>query len=170
MESRCPPRETTTPTRSDAWGKLSQLLRRTPLTEKEASNRLRRAGFSPEDADAAVRRAIEENRIDDRLFARLWVDDRLLHHPLSRRAVEQELTEKAVPREHIAAALDASYPPSHEPEVARRLAAARWARLAAIDAEARRRRVLDHLLRRGFAAGLAADIVRRVEREEESCG
>ncbi|MDD5220333.1 MAG: regulatory protein RecX [Candidatus Bipolaricaulis sp.] len=131
---------------------------------------MREAGFSPEDADAAVRRAIEEKRIDDRLFARLWVDDRLLHHPLSRRAVEQELAERAVPREHIAAALDASYAPSREPEVARELAAARWARLAAIEPEVRRRRVIDHLLRRGFTAGLAADIVRQVEREEESCG
>lgn len=150
--------------------KLSQLLRRRPLTEREASDRLRHAGFSPEDADAAVRRAIGEERIDDRLFARLWVDDRLLHHPLSRRAVEQELVERGVPREHITAALDAGYPSSHEPEVARQLAATRWARLAASDPDARRRRVIDHLLRRGFTAGLAADIVRHMEREEGSCG
>lgn len=150
--------------------KLSQLLRRRPLTEREASNRLRQAGFASEDVDAAVRRAIEEELVDDRVFAKLWVDDRLIHHPLSRRAVEQELAERGVPREHIVAALDASYPSAREAELAYELAAARWARLSSSEPEARRRRVVDHLLRRGFPMGLAADAARRVEREEGSRG
>ncbi|MCX6093673.1 MAG: regulatory protein RecX [Candidatus Bipolaricaulota bacterium] len=129
---------------------------------------MRRAGFSSEETGSAVRRAIGEELIDDRAYAKLWVDDRLLHHPLSRRAVERELAEKGISHELAAAALDASYPSSKELEVARELATERWARLASSEPDARRRRVMDHLLRRGFPAGLAADAVRRAEREEGS--
>jgi len=143
-------------------------LRRRPLTEREASSRLRRGGFSSEEIDAAVRRAIEAELIDDCVYAKLWVDDRLLHHPLSRRAVERELAEKGIPHELTVAALDASYPPSKELEVAQELASERWARLASTEEDVRRRRVTDHLLRRGFPVGLAVDAVRRAEREEGS--
>ncbi|MEN6369318.1 MAG: regulatory protein RecX [Thermotogota bacterium] len=143
-------------------------MRRRPLTEREASGRLRRAGFSLEEVESAVRRAVEEELIDDRVYAKLWVDDRLLHHPLSRRAIERELAEKGISHELAAAALDASYPSTKELEIARQLAAERWARLASTEPDARRRRAVDHLLRRGFPAGLAADAVRRAEREEGS--
>ncbi len=143
-------------------------MRRRPLTEREASGRLRRAGFSSEEAESAVRRAVDEELIDDRVYAKLWVDDRLLHHPLSRRAIERELEEKGIPHEHVVRALDASYPPSREPEIAREVAMERWTRLASAEPDARRRRAMDHLLRRGFPAGLAADAVRRAEREEGS--
>lgn len=157
-----------TPTKSDAWSTLSRLLRGKPLTEREAAARLRRAGFAADETAAAVRRAVDEELLDDRLFAKLWVDDRLLHHPLSRRAVEVELVEKGVARELIAGALDAAYPSSKETELAHELAAGRWARLAGCEPDVRRRRVMDHLLRRGFPAGLAGDAVRRVEREEDA--
>ncbi|MDD5264248.1 MAG: regulatory protein RecX [Candidatus Bipolaricaulis sp.] len=129
---------------------------------------MRRAGFPSEEAEAAVRRAVEEELIDDRVYAKLWVDDRLLHHPLSRRAIERELEAKGIPHEQIVRALDASYPASRESEIARELATARWTRLASTEPDARRRRAMDHLLRRGFPAGLAADAVRRAEREEDS--
>jgi SOS response regulatory protein OraA/RecX len=84
--------------------------------------------------------------------------------------VEQELAAKGIARELVAAALDASYPPSRELEVARQLAAERWARLSSSEPEARRRRTVDHLLRRGFRAGLAADAVRRAEHGEGALG
>lgn len=99
--------------------------------------------------------------IDDRTFARLWVEDRLLHHPLSRRAIEQELRGRKVPRDIISAAVSEHYPEDGERKLAEDLALTRLARLGGLDEPTRRRRTIDFLIRRGFSGSLAADSVRR---------
>ena len=104
--------------------------------------------------------------IDDSLFAKLWVEDRILHHPMSRRAVARELADKGVPGDLTAAALDAGYPPAHERELALRVAEARFQRLRNVDYEKRTRRTIDHLMRRGFSGSVARDVVRHLERKE----
>ena len=102
--------------------------------------------------------------IGDATFARLWIEDRLEHHPLSRRAVEDELRGRKVSREAIVAALAEHYPPEKEREVAASLVEARLARLAGLDEATRRRRATDFLLRRGFSSSIAVDSVRRAVR------
>ena len=119
------------------------------------------AGFSCEDIDAALSAARDLGWIDDRVFARLWVEDRMLHHPLSRRAVEEELRGRKVPHDVISAAVRDHYPEEQERVVARSLAEARLARLGGLDEMTRRRRTIDFLIRRGFSGSVAADSVRR---------
>ncbi|MEI6170922.1 MAG: regulatory protein RecX [bacterium] len=120
------------------------------------------AGFSCEEIDAALGAARDHGWIDDRVFARLWVEDRMLHHPLSRRAVEEELRARKVPRGVISAAVQDHYPEEQERDVARSLAETRLARLGGLDEMTRRRRTIDFLIRRGFSSSVAADSVRRV--------
>jgi SOS response regulatory protein OraA/RecX len=84
-----------------------------------------------------------------------------LHHPLSRRAIEQELRGRKVPRDIASAALREHYPEEHEREAATELARTRLDRLGAVDEVTRRRRTIDFLIRRGFSTSLAADSVRR---------
>jgi SOS response regulatory protein OraA/RecX len=115
--------------------------------------------------DAALGVARDAGWIGDPTFARLWIEDRLAHHPLSRRAVENELRDRKVPHEVIAQAMEENYPSELEGEVAVSLAKARWVRLAGLDETVRRRRATDFLLRRGFSGSVAADSVRRVLRE-----
>ncbi len=137
------------------------MLRQRPLSEREASDRLEEAGYSREEIAAALLSARESGWVDDRVFARLWVEDRLLHHPLSRRAVEQELRGRKVPQDVASAAVRDHYSEEQEREVAGDLARARLARLSSLDEMTRRRRVIDFLIRRGFSSSLAADTVRR---------
>ena len=109
--------------------------------------------------------------IDDRLFAKLWVEDRMMHRPLARRAVSQELRGKGVDARLVEQALRDGYPASKEPEVALRLARRRFERLRTVsDPNVRTRRVLGFLDRRGFSRDLALRVVRQVEREEEPNG
>ena len=102
--------------------------------------------------------------LDDRAFARLWIEDRILHHPLSRDAVARELREKGVPDAVAATALAALYPEEMERQLALRLARERYERLAGVDDEARDRRTLGYLTRRGFSFGLSGEIVRQLSR------
>jgi SOS response regulatory protein OraA/RecX len=89
------------------------------------------------------------------------VEDRLLHHPLSRRAIEEELRGRKVPRDIISAAVSEHYPEDEERKLAEDLALTRIARLGGLDEPTRRRRTIDFLIRRGFSGSLAADSVRR---------
>jgi SOS response regulatory protein OraA/RecX len=91
----------------------------------------------------------------------------LLHHPLSRRAIEEELRGRKVPRDIIAAAVSDHYPEEQEREIAVGLAKARLERLRGVDEATRRRRTIDFLIRRGFSGSVASDGVRRALRGDE---
>ncbi len=131
------------------------------MSEREAREKLCEAGFASADVDTAMSAALDAGWLGDATFARLWIEDRLAHHPMSRRAVEDELRGRQVPHEVIAAALDEHYPAEREHEVAGALARARLGRLAGLDGAVQERRAIDFLLRRGFSSGVARDSVRR---------
>jgi len=105
--------------------------------------------------------------LDDRVFAKLWISDRLLHRPVSRKAIRSELAEKGIPRELIDPLLDEAYPPEKERDVAFALGSARYSRLSGLDPVRRSRRTADYLTRRGFSRSLAIAIVSRLERGDD---
>jgi SOS response regulatory protein OraA/RecX len=149
--------------KTDALTTLRVALRR-PLSEREAEGFLVQSGFARDEIDAALQQAREFAWIGDHIFARMWVEDRLLHHPLSRRAVEEELRGRKVAHDVAAAALEEHYPVEREREIAQDLARTRLARLAGVDEAARLRRTTDFLIRRGFSASVAIDSARRALR------
>jgi len=152
--------------RGDAEFDLARLLRERPRSVAEVRERLARRGHDESAIERTVRAALDSGSLDDRQFAKLWVVDRLFHHPLSRAAVTRELEDKGVAPAVIDAALAQEYPAVRETEVARELAAERYARLSrtGIDRERCRGRTADYLTRRGFSVGLAREMVRQVER------
>ncbi len=129
--------------------------------------RLRRLGFSEPEIDAAIAQAKAAGLLDDQIFAKLWVEDRLAHHPLSRRAVERELREKGIAPDLISSVMGAFYPEHKEAEIAIELAQERVARYHGLDRTTSMRRTLNFLLRRGFNPVLARKVVREVEKEHE---
>jgi len=144
-----------------------RLLRYRPRSVSEACDRLKRRGFSAEEIGATIRRAEKAGLLDDRLFAKLWITDRLLHRPASRKAIAAELLEKGIAPEVFEPLLDEAYPPARERKMAFQLAAERYARLAGLDPERRARRTANYLARRGFPRSLAISIVRRLEEESD---
>ena len=162
MARRSRQRRLATQTTSSATTTLVRFLRHRPLSECEAKDRLEQLGFSCEEIEVALSTARDHGWIGDRVFARLWVEDRMLHHPLSRRAIEEELRARKIPRDVISAAVHDHYPEERESDIARGLAEARLARLGGLDEMTRRRRTIDFLIRRGFSSSVAADSVRRV--------
>jgi len=156
------------PPTSDAWPYLVRLLKTRPRSEQEVRSRLRGRGVIESEIDRVVSVAKEAGLIDDRVFARLWIEDRVLYHPLARDAVARELSEKGVAPSLVEAALQETYPEGEERKLAWRLAQERYERLADLDDVKRERRTLGFLTRRGFAFGLAREIVRRLARGEHN--
>lgn len=137
-----------------------RLLRYRPRSVAETRERLRSLGFTDQEIDKTISTAEAADLLNDEAFARLWVEDRLLHHPLSRRAIQQELAEKKIDRETINAALERLYPAEKEKELALELAQARMAKYANLDRNRAMQRTVSFLTRRGFSFSLARTVVR----------
>lgn len=151
------------PPRSDAYSYLLLLLRHRPRSLSEARQRLTRQGYAPDVVEATLQRAMAADQLDDVAFAKLWVRDRMWHHPLSRAAIARELHDKGVAADLIAHTLDEEYPAVKEVELATALATDRYRRLQSVSKEKRTARLMAYLQRRGFSRGLVIQVIRSVE-------
>jgi regulatory protein len=119
-------------------------------------------GFDQDVIEETIQKGEAAGLLDDRLFAKLWVEDRLLYHPLSRRAVARELAEKGIAPEIANELLEERYPPEKEKEIVLKLAQTRLARYQNLDRDRRIRRTVAFLTRKGFNTSLATRVVRSV--------
>jgi regulatory protein len=115
--------------------------------------------------DEVIGRYREVGLIDDAGLARLIARTRHGERGQSRRAIAQELRRKGFEAVDIAAAL-AEISDEDESLAAEALAAKRWDALSDVPREARVRRVAALLGRKGYAPGVAFDLVRRLERAD----
>ena len=141
------------------------LLRYRPRSIAEARQRMSEQGFDDDVVESTIQQAIATDQLDDAAFARLWVRDRMWHHPLSRAAISQELRHKGIHPELITRTLADEYPAVREIELATELAERRVQRMRAVPAEKRQNRLMSFLSRRGFSRGLAIQVVRTLEKE-----
>ena len=137
------------------------LIRRRPHTEWELRQRLSRQKV-PEDIQESVLSALcERGHIDDRAFARGWIDNRKDFRPRGARALRFEMIRKGVPREIVEECLK-----GYDEEGAAFEAGLRYARrLRSLSPDEFHARLLAHLSRRGFDHAAAEEVVERVRKE-----
>jgi regulatory protein len=90
--------------RAKAMARAGRLLAARPRSSAELRARLERAEFGPATVDATVERLIELGLVDDRNFARQWVEERsragrgpvALRHELAAKGVDREVAEDAL--------------------------------------------------------------------------
>lgn len=150
-----------------AWRTLLRALERRSFSVGEIRRRLRQKGHPPAAVEYAVGRAEQMKLLDDALYAQNYVQTRAgrgrgparLRQDLRIRGVSDQLIDSAL-REH--------WP---EPEAAldmvANLAARRVRQFGSIPNEAKKRRLLAFLARRGFSGSRVAELVRRVISESE---
>ena len=131
----------------------------------EMTRRLERAGFEPEEVEAAVQDLERVGLIDDERFARELAE----HHrrrgngrrvglaALRMKGVDRGLAEQAVEETN----------PEDEAERAAEVAARRLPRLRNLEPELRQRRLFEFLLRRGYDPEVARGACFRAMAEEE---
>jgi len=142
-------------------------LRYRPRSVAEVRRRLRGEGHPDRTVEETLAKAQDAGLLDDALFSKMWIEDRLAHHPLSRRAVARELADKGIARELVASAMEKAYPPAMERKVLLDLARGRWARYTGLEPLVRVRRTVSFLTRSGFSVSEASEVVRALERERE---
>lgn len=130
-----------------------------PRTRAQLAATLRRRGVPEDAADAVLGRFAEVGLIDDAMFADAWVESRHHGRGLGRRALAAELNQRGVERGDIQAAV-AKLSPATEEATARALVERRLDGTAGQPVQARVRRLVGMLARRGYPAGLAYCVVR----------
>jgi regulatory protein len=133
-----------------------RLLRVRPRTEGELRCKLHTKGLD----EAALERVLESLKasgaVDDKVFTRLWTEEKVGRR-VGRRRILAELRAKQVDPGTARDGVAQVYEAADELENARQAAVGRLARLASISAEAKRRRIYDFLVRRGFDSDVARE-------------
>lgn len=147
-----------------AWNYVLRLISIRPRSQAELRQRLLRKGFAEDLAGQILAKAEEAGFADDRVFARLYAEDRLLFRPCPRRRVVAELRAMGVDEKLAAEATQRAFADASEEELARRALEGKRARWEKLPQPLALRRAYSFLLRRGFTLDLARKVA------EESFG
>ena len=132
-----------------------------PRSEAEIRQRLQKHGFDSASTDKALARLKEQGLVDDTAFAQFWKDNRESFSPRSRRLTKLELQRKGLGNdiiEQVVSDVDDS-------DSAYRAALNKARRLSPSDYQVFRRRLGEHLGRRGFGYDVINETVARVWKE-----
>jgi regulatory protein len=132
-------------------------------TGHEVRRKLASRGFSDPVIDAAMRRLSAVGLVDDEAFVSSYVRDRIAHRPMGVRRMVQELYSKGIPRKVALPVIEQVFREENTDErsLAERVVEKKRRSFSRGrgDPAVARKRVRDHLLRRGFDARIAQDVV-----------
>ena len=138
-----------------AYERALNFLSYRPRSEAEVRRNLRKKNGEDEVVEVVVERLTRAGLLDDREFARYWVENRLQFNPRGARALRHELWEKGVPTSII----DDTLADFGEEAAARKAAEAGVRRLAHLEPRDFRRRLGSYLARRGFSYAVIVPLV-----------
>lgn len=140
-------------------------LARRARSRRELERWLGQRGHAPDAVEAATERLAALGLLDDRAFATGFAQTRAKGRGFGARRIAAELARRGVARgvvDEALAALRESEGEGTETEALEAAAAKRARSLAGLEPEVARRRLVGWLVRRGFAAGAAARVARRL--------
>jgi regulatory protein len=144
-----------------AYGKSRQaalrLLKVRPRTEDELRQRFRTKGVAADVSDRLIADLKAQGLVDDRVFARLWVEEKISRGTHGKKLIRRELQKKGIDVEILEEELSRAYSDAKEIDAAKHLALKRVSRLNGITMKAAKQRVYNHLLMRGFPAHAARE-------------
>lgn len=141
-----------------AYNKCLKYLAYRPRSTGEVRRYLREKGVSAEVSGLVAGRLERVGLLDDRAFARYWVENRETFRPRGRRLLRQELREKGIDEELVAEVLAGV----DEESSAFRAALSKAPRYARLDDEGFRAKMSGFLRRRGFDYEVVRGTVSRV--------
>ena len=132
-----------------------------PRSQHELRQRLLKRGFDDDTIEAVVSRLKERGLVDDTAFAQFWKDNRQSFRPRSQWLTRLELKQKGVSSDII----DQVVSTIDDAENAYRVAISKARSLTMSDYQSFRRRLGEHLGRRGFGYGVINKTIVRLWQE-----
>ena len=133
-----------------------------PRSVDEVRRYLEGKGYPLEIVEQTIERLTQAGLLDDRAFARFWLDNRAAFRPRSGRALRYELRQKGLSTDIIAEILDENH---DESEAAYRAALSQARRWRGLDAASFCFKLSNFLARRGFSYEIARTVTARVWQE-----
>ncbi len=130
-------------------------------SEKEIRQNLQKHGFPEQVIETTLEKLRETRLANDPEFARVWVENRSTFRPRSRRALMMELRQKGLDDETAQAAVSGV----DEDALAYQSALKRANRLKGLEWGEFRRKLSEHLARRGFPYSVIAPVAARIWNE-----
>jgi regulatory protein len=147
--------------RERAMGQALLFLSYRARSEKEIRQNLKKHEYSEAAIEHTLTRLRENRLADDNEFAQAWVENRSTFRPRSRRALTMELRQKGLDEETVKQAVS----DVDEEALAYETARKRAPRLANLEWNEFRRKLSDHLARRGFPYPVVSSVVTRIWNE-----
>jgi regulatory protein len=144
-----------------------RLLTSGPRTRAQLATALRKRRIPDEVADSVLGRFAEVGLIDDAAFARAWVESRHHGRGLARKALAAELRQRGVADGEVRSAVGL-LGPQDELAAAQQLVARRVAAGRGRPMPVRARQLMGMLARKGYPAGLAAQVVREALEQDQA--
>lgn len=138
-----------------------------PRSSREIEDYFRRRKFDPEVTPLVLERLERLGLVDDREFARFWVENRQTFRPRGSRALRMEMRQKGVASEVIDEALEEL---GDEESASLDAARRKMLSFANLDEREFKRKMVAYLQRRGFPYDVAATATRKLAQERGLSG
>ncbi len=135
-----------------------------PRSQAEVATYLRRRGLHEDQIEQVIARLERVGLVDDRAFARFWVENREQFRPRGPRALRYELQRKGINAEIIEEALSSV----DFADSAYRAAGKKMRQFGRLEEPLFRRKMIDYLARRGFDYDIAQEVAHRCWSELQS--
>jgi regulatory protein len=134
------------------------LLKYRLRSEQELRLRMKRKKFAPETIDRAITFLKEKKFIDDAIFAKAWMESRIVR-PLGLRRIQQELKLKGVNNSIISVCISKVKETYSETDTIKDIARLKLSKLKGVEPRTAKRRVYAFLLRRGFSPDAIYEVI-----------
>ncbi len=150
-------------------GYVFRLLSARPRSENELRQKLALKGFTPRITRDLTDYFKKLNLINDREFARAWIESRL-NKPLGFKAIIKELRQKGIREEIIVELIEQKKASFDEPAAVRELAEKRWSRLKNSNKpeESLKSQLYAYLIRRGFSNEIVCETIDNIIRKQRT--
>ncbi|MDB5033683.1 MAG: regulatory protein RecX [Chlorobi bacterium] len=134
-------------------------------SRREMEEKLAEKGFPLEAIDATIRFLIEYRMMDDRDFARAYINDQIMKRPVGRRRLENDLRRKGLQKDEVAEIVSESLGESDELAHAMAAAEKKARTIRHDDPQKWERAMAAFLAGRGFDWSVVGKILERYRRE-----
>lgn len=136
-----------------------------PRSVHEIETYLHKKGFDVPHIELAMQFLSDQHLLDDAELARMVCRDKLLLKPIGRQTMKQLLMKKGIDRGIVERVLAEQYTEESERALALREGERKFKRVSALPAMAQRKRIYEHLLRRGYEHSLALKITTQLVKQ-----
>jgi regulatory protein len=146
--------------------KVMRFLSIRPRSKKEIRDYLLRKDYAEDIAERIIARLESLGMVDDVAFARMVSRDSLLRKPMGEKMLRQVLFKKGVPKATVDAVIPEFFTSESELEMAVKAAEWQQARMKrsskSVDEIRAKKKLLDYLVRRGFAFDTALSATKQI--------